>query len=131
MRWRTLFPIKFQEGGEVLEPVADTERFPFVRKTPYEVSGLMDVPPVSGETLHALLDPLSKLGMDVEGAEGSGTFGINDKFWVLPTQMQGQRLSPDESRMLFNQGIFLGGPFDTEKEASSWEKEVLGYVGQQ
>lgn len=93
---------------------------------------LLDVgPPTQEQDVSAeeMSRNLSKLGMDVEGAEASGTFGIGDQYYVLPTQMQGVKLSPDESRMLFQHGLFLGGPFDSEGEAQSWEKDFLGYVG--
>jgi hypothetical protein len=74
-------------------------------------------------------DQLSKLGMDVEAAEGSGVFEFDGKFYVMPTVMGGQRLDDDDIKNLHRQGIYLGGPFDAEDEASIWERDVLGYVG--
>jgi hypothetical protein len=88
-----------QEGGEVLEPVADTERFPFVRKTPYEVSGLMDVPPFNPQHSPQSIS-------EIEGVEKTATFEIDGKEYVLPSQIFGRPTTRDERLWFFQHGIF-------------------------
>jgi hypothetical protein len=65
--------------------------------------------------------------MDVEGAEASETTQIGDRFYVLPTQIEGQRFDP--LQRYYNTGEFLGGPFPNEQSALDWERYFLGYVG--
>jgi hypothetical protein len=70
-----------------------------------------------------------KLGMDVEAASASGTFEFDGKFYVLPTQMSdGKPMSDAEAAARYRKtGEFLGGPFESEAAARSWEDNFLGY----
>jgi hypothetical protein len=127
----------YQQGGEVVDPRAEVlSNWPWLlgqttmQPPPYDPQAGQEQEEGAAQAEFEAWQR-SKLGMDVEAARASGTFGIGDpaQYYVLPTQMQeGEHMDFQEAlQRYYNTGQYLGGPFSTEEQAQAWEQDFLGY----
>jgi hypothetical protein len=67
-----------------------------------------------------------------EGSESNvllGTFGIDDKQYVIPTMVEGKKLSPNQAvDTAMQYGIEKYPSFNTVEQADTWAKKYHGRV---
>jgi hypothetical protein len=67
-----------------------------------------------------------------EGGESNvllGTFGIDDKQYVIPTMVEGKKLSPNQAvDTAMQYGIEKYPSFNTVEQADTWAKKYHGRV---
>ena len=58
-----------------------------------------------------------------------GTFGINDRQYVIPTMVEGKKLSPKQAvDTAMQYGIKKYPSFNTVKQADAWAKKYHGKI---